>query len=103
MNVEVIDVGRSLTRNLAVEEVKVFGKLAKGSRCRSWPACSMRDFCRSGHDVRLSLSLPGVKTVEQTVRVEGHERRLVRVDVPIQEPRPLSRVCRDCRRRRPAF
>ena len=79
--------GRSLTRNLAVEEVQ-----AETDGSAGWEDCVSRGpslQCRSCFRCKVcgvKLSLDGLPAIEQTATVEGHSRRLVRFEVPIREP-----------------
>jgi aerotolerance regulator-like protein len=86
VDVEIIDVGRSLTRNLAVEEVEVLGTDLRDGKHVSVAARVFNAGLVPVRDVRVKLSLEGVKALEQTVRIDGHARRLVRFEVPIREP-----------------
>jgi len=86
VDVEIIDVGRSLTRNLAVEEVQAeWIDLRDGK-----PVMVAARVFNAGlfpvRDIHVRLSLEGMPAIEQTLAVEGHARRLVRFEVPIREP-----------------
>jgi Aerotolerance regulator N-terminal len=84
--VEIIDAGRPLTRNLAVEEVQVE---ATDLRAGNFPRIAARVFNAGlfpARDVAVKLVLDGQARIEQTISIEGRARQLVRFEVPIQEP-----------------
>ena len=84
--IDVIDVGRPLTRNLAVELVQAEQTdLREGKPVR----VSARIFNAGlfpARDVPVKLALNGIRPLEQRVTLEGRTRRLVHFDVPIKEP-----------------
>lgn len=86
VDVEIIDVGRSLTRNLAVEEVQAERTDLRDGK----PVLVTARVFNAGlfpvRDVRVKLALEGMPALEQTASVEGHTRRLVRFEVPVREP-----------------
>jgi hypothetical protein len=86
VDVEIIDVGRSLTRNLAVEEVVAEETDLRDGKNVSVTARVFNAGLFPMQDVRVKLSLEGLPAIEQTATVEGHSRRLVRFEVPIREP-----------------
>ena len=86
VDVEIIDVGRSLTRNLAVEEVQAERTDLRDGKTVSVAARVFNAGLLPVRDVSVKLSLEGVPAIEQTARLAGHERRLVRFEVPIAEP-----------------
>ncbi|MFI5454523.1 MAG: BatA domain-containing protein [Isosphaerales bacterium] len=85
-DVEIIDVGRSLTRNLAVEEVQAERTDLQDGKPVVVAARVFNAGLFPARDVRVKLSLEGMPAIEQTLTVEGHARRLVRFEVPIREP-----------------
>jgi hypothetical protein len=84
--IEVIDVGRPLSRNLAVElvdaeqtdlrEGKPVRVVARVFNAGVFPA----------RDVPVSLALEGKSVIEQKITIEGRTRQLVRFDIPLKEP-----------------
>jgi len=86
VDVEIIDVGRSLTRNLAVEEVQAERTDLRDGKPVSVAARVFNAGLFPTRVVRVKLSLQGLPAIEQTIDVEGHARRLVRFEVPIREP-----------------
>ena len=86
-DVELIDVGRPLTTNLAVEDV-----VAEQTNLRDGkPVIITARVFNAGifpaRDIKVRLALEGVAAIEQTVTLAGHSRQLVRFDVPVKEPR----------------
>jgi len=86
VDVEVVDVGRPLTRNLAVEAA-----LAERTDLRDGQPVSVAARCFNAglfpaRDVHVRLSLEGMAPIEQTAALAGHSRQLVRFEVPIREP-----------------
>jgi hypothetical protein len=82
---ELIDVGRPLTTNLAVEDV-----LAEQTELRTGaPVIVTARVFNSGvfpaRDVRVRLSLEGKPPVETDVSIDGQSRKLVRFEVPIKD------------------
>jgi len=86
VDVEIIDVGRSLTRNLAVEEVQAEGTDLRDGKPVLVAARVLNAGLFPVRDVRVKLSLEGMSAIEQTAAVEGHARRLVRFELSIREP-----------------
>jgi hypothetical protein len=83
--VEIMDVGRALTRNLAVEDVQAERTDLRAGKSVSVEARVFNAGLFPVRDVRVKLSLEGVPAIVQTVTVEGHARRLIRFEVPIRE------------------
>lgn len=84
--VQVVDVGRTLTRNLAVEELQAEQTdLRKGK-----PVAVAARLFNAGlfpaQGVRVRLVIEGLPAIEQTVSIDQRARRLVRFEVPIREP-----------------
>jgi hypothetical protein len=86
VDVEIIDVGRSLTRNLAVDEIQAEPTDLRDGKPASVAARVFNASLLPARDVRVKLSLERLRPIEQTVTVAGHERRLVRFEVPVREP-----------------
>jgi Aerotolerance regulator N-terminal/von Willebrand factor type A domain len=84
--IEVIDVGRPLTTNLAVEEVLTEQTELKDGKPISVAARVFNAGVLPARSVRVSLSLEGRPPIEKTMSIDGHSRQLVRFDVPIKEP-----------------
>ncbi len=81
---QLIDVGRALITNLAVEDV-----LAEQTELRGdTPVVVTARIFNAGvfpaRDVRVSLSLEGQAPIEKAVSIDGHSRMLVRFEVPIK-------------------
>ena len=84
--VTIVDVGRPLARNLAVEDVQVeLADLRPGV-----PTTLAARIVNTGpfpaRDVRLTLSLDQVSPVEQTVSLDAHARQVVRFPIALPEP-----------------
>ncbi len=86
VDVEVIDVGRPLTRNLAVEAVEAERTDLQKDQPVTVAARCFNAGLFPARDVRVRLSLEGMAPIEQTVTLSGHARQLVRFEVPIREP-----------------
>ena len=86
VDVAIIDVGRPLTRNLAVEDVQAERTDLRDRQPVSVAARVFNAGVFPARDVRVTLALEGVPAIVQTVTVAGHERRLVRFEVPIGQP-----------------
>ena len=84
--VEIIDVGRSLTRNLAVEEIQCEQTDLRGGKPVSIAARVQNAGLFAAQDVRVKLSIEGLPELEQAVSVEGRSRRVVHFEVPIHDP-----------------
>lgn len=86
VDVEIVDVGRPLVRNLAVEDVQA----ERTDAGQGGPAIVTARVFNAGlfptSDVRVELALEGVPTAVQTIALEGHARRTVRFAVPISRP-----------------
>jgi hypothetical protein len=84
--IDVIDVGRPVTRNLAVELVQAEQTdLREGKPVR----VSARVFNAGlfpAREVSAKLALEGLTPIEQKITIEGRTRRLVHFDVSIKEP-----------------
>jgi hypothetical protein len=84
--VELIDVGRTLTANLAVDDV-----VSEQTNLREGkPVIVTARVFNAGlfpaRDVRVRLMLEGRDAIEKTAKVAAHSRQLVRFEVPIEEP-----------------
>ncbi len=84
--VELIDVGRPLTTNLAVEDV-----LAEQTDLRDGkPVIVTARVFNAGvfpaRDVQRQAVARGKPPIEKTVSIDGHSRQLVRFEVPVKEP-----------------
>ena len=86
VDVAIIDVGRPLTRNLAVEDVQAERTDLRDRQPVSVAARVFNAGLFPARDVRVTIALEGVPAIVQTVNVAGHERRLVRFEVPIGQP-----------------
>ena len=75
VDVEIIDVGRALTKNLAVEEAQAEGTELGDGKKVSVAARVFNAGLFPVQDVRVKLSLDGLPAIEQTATVEGHSRR----------------------------
>jgi hypothetical protein len=86
VDVELVDVGRPLTTNLAVEEVVAERTDLRGGR----PVTVAARVCNAGafraRDVRVRLALEGRPAVERTATLDAHSRQLVRFELPIDRP-----------------
>ena len=85
-SVEIVDVGRPLTRNLAVEAA-----LAERTDLRDGQPVTVAARCFNAgvfpaRDVRVRLALEGIAPIEQTVALPGQSRQLVRFEPPIRKP-----------------
>jgi hypothetical protein len=83
--IELIDVGRPLAMNIAVEDV-----LAEQTELRAgMPVIVTARIFNAGvfpaRNVRVSLSLESNSPIETTVSIDGHSRKLVRFKVPLKE------------------
>jgi Aerotolerance regulator N-terminal/von Willebrand factor type A domain len=84
--IALIDVGRPLTTNLAVEELLAERTELKDGKPLSVAARVFNAGVFPARDVPVSLSLDGEPAIEKTVSIDGHSRQLVRFEVPIKEP-----------------
>ena len=87
VNVEIIDVGRALTTNIAVEDVAAEKTDLRAGNIVSIAARVFNAGLFPVQDVRVKLSLDGLAPIEKTIALEGHSRRVVRFEVPKSEPR----------------
>jgi hypothetical protein len=85
-DVELIDVGRPLTKNLAVEDVVADQTNLHESKPVSVAARVFNAGLFPAPDIRVRLSLDGRAPIERTATLAGHSRHLVRFEVPINEP-----------------
>jgi hypothetical protein len=84
--VEIIDVGRPLAKNLAVEAVE-----AERTDLREGQPVTVAARCFNAglfpaRDVRMRLSLEGMAPIEKTASLAGRSRQLVRFEPPIKKP-----------------
>jgi len=84
--VELIDVGRPLTTNLAVEDLVAEQTDLRDGKPVTIAARVLNAGAFRARDIRVTLSLAGRAAIEQTVTLAGRSRQLVRFDVPIKEP-----------------
>ena len=85
-DVELIDVGRLLTKNLAVDDVVAEQTNLRDSKPVTVTARVFNAGLFPAPDVRVRLSLDGRAPIERVVTLKGHSRELVRFEVPIEEP-----------------
>jgi Aerotolerance regulator N-terminal len=86
VRVEVNDVGRPITRNLAVDLVEAERTdLRKGKPVRITARIFNAGFFPA-RNVPVKLALDGNSPIEQTITIEGRTRALLSFDVPIDEP-----------------
>jgi len=85
-DVELIDVGRPLTTNLAVEDVVAEQTNLRDGKPVTITARVFNAGIFPARDIRVRLVLAGKAGIEQTVTLAGHSRQLVRFEVPIKEP-----------------
>jgi hypothetical protein len=86
VEVELVDVGRPLTRNLAVEDVAATQTTLRGGRPVTVAARVLNAGAFRARDVRVRLALAGRPAVERAATLDAHSRQLVRFDVPIDRP-----------------
>ena len=86
--VEVVDVGRPLARNLAIDDVLATRTDLRPGEPTLVTARLLNAGPFAARDVTVRLSLAGAATVEQTatVTVEGGSRQVVRFSVPLKHP-----------------
>jgi hypothetical protein len=86
VNVDVIDVGRPVTKNLAVEEIRAEETDLRDGK----PVVVTARVLNSGlfpvREAQVRLSFDGQPAIAQTVAIEGRSRRLVRFEAPIRKP-----------------
>ncbi len=85
-DVELIDVGRPLTTNLAVEDVVAEQTNLRDGTPVTIAARVLNAGVFRARDIRVRLSLSVMAAIEQKATLAGHSRQLVRFDVPIKEP-----------------
>ncbi len=85
-DVELIDVGRPLTTNLAVEDVVAEQTNLRDGKPVIIAARVLNAGAFRARDIRVRLSLSGRAAIEQKATLAGHSRQLVRFEVPIKEP-----------------
>ena len=86
MDVELIDVGRRLTTNLAVEDVVAEQTNLRDGKPVIITARVFNAGIFPGSNIKARLSLEGIAAIEHTVTLAGHTRQLVRFEVPVTEP-----------------
>jgi hypothetical protein len=86
VDVELVDVGRPLTTNLAVEDVVAEQTDLRGGRPVTVAARVFNAGAFRARDVRVRLSLEGRPAVERTATLDAHSRQLIRFEVPIDQP-----------------
>jgi hypothetical protein len=84
--IEVIDVGRPLSRNLSVELVQAEQTDLREGKPVRVVARVFNAGVFPARDVPVSLVLDGKNALEQKITVEGRTRRLIRFDVPLKQP-----------------
>jgi hypothetical protein len=86
VDVEVMDVGRLLTKNLAVEEVQADQTDLRDGK----PVIVTARVFNAGlfpvRDVSVRLSLVGTSPIVRAVSLEGQSRQVVRFEVPLSKP-----------------
>jgi hypothetical protein len=85
--VELIDVGRALTTNLAVEDVVAERTDLRDGKPVTLAARIFNAGVLPARDVRIRLALEGQPAIEKIATLVGRSRQLVRFEVPIKEPR----------------
>jgi Aerotolerance regulator N-terminal/von Willebrand factor type A domain len=85
-DVEVIDVGRPLTKNLAVEDVAAEHTDLREGKPVTITARVFNAGIFPARDIRVRLLVAGMAGMEQTVTLAGRSRQLVRFEVPIEQP-----------------
>ena len=83
----IVDVGRPLWRNLAVEDVQVEPADFRPGVPTTLAARIVNTGSFPTRDVRLTLSLDQVSPVEKTVSLDAHARQVVRLPIALPEPR----------------
>ena len=86
VDVELVDVGRPLTTNLAVEDVVAEQTNLRGGQPMTVAARVFNAGAFRARDVRVRLALEGRPAVERTATLDAHSRQLVRFEVPIDRP-----------------
>lgn len=86
VKVEVIDVGRPLLRNVAVEDVQVERINVSEGEAVSVAARVFNAGLFPMRDVRVELALEGAPTVARTITLEGRSRQTVRLEAPVRRP-----------------
>ena len=84
--IELVDVGRPLTTNLAIEEITAEQTELKGGKPPVIAARVYNAGVFPARDLHVSLSLNGKPAVEKTVSIDGRSRQLVRFEAPVNEP-----------------
>ena len=84
--VAIVDVGRPLSRNLAVEDVQVEQADIRPGLPTTLAARIANTGLFAVRNVGLTLSLDKRPRAHQTVRLEPHARQIVRFPIPIGEP-----------------
>jgi hypothetical protein len=84
-DVELIDVGRPLTTNLAVDDIVAGRTDLRDGKPVTVTARLFNAGVLPARDVRIRLALEGRSEIEKVATLAGHSRQLVRFDVPIQE------------------
>lgn len=86
VDVELIDVGRPSISNLAVEDVVAEQTDLRGRRPVTVAARVFNAGAFRARDVRVRLAIDGRPAVEQTATIDARARRVVRFEVPIDQP-----------------
>ena len=84
--VAIVDVGRPLATNLAVEDVLAERTDLEGSQRPIVTARVYNAGAFPARDKRIRLSLEGKPAVEKTVSIDGRSRQLVRFEAPVTVP-----------------
>ncbi len=84
--VTIVDVGRPLSRNLAVEDVQVELADLRPGLPTTLAARIVNTGAFPARDVRLTLSLDRVSPVDKTVKLDAHARQVVRFPIALEEP-----------------
>ena len=84
--VAIIDVGRPLATNLAVEDVLAERTDLEGSHRPIVTARLYNAGAFPARDIRMRLSFEGKPAVDKTVSIDGRSRQLVRFEAPVTVP-----------------
>jgi Aerotolerance regulator N-terminal len=85
-DVEIIDVGRPLTRNLAAEDVQAEETDLRAGKPLIVTARVLNAGLFPVRNVTVRLSLDGQPPIAQTVAIEGRSRQIVRFEAPVRQP-----------------
>ena len=83
----IVDVGRPLARNLAVEDIQMERTDLRPGMPTTVAARIANTGSFPARDVRLSLSLDQFSPVEKTISLDAHTRQVVRIPIELREPR----------------